>query len=67
MEGEKLDTVFIMGDIVAGFEQGFMLPEAGEDGKWIRTNLGEFERRAEKGDGVMRELVEEVRQRGLAA
>lgn len=67
MPNEKLDTVFIMGDIVAGYEQGFMLPEAGEDGKWISRNLGEFKRRAEEGDAVMKEMVEEIRERGLAA
>jgi hypothetical protein len=54
-----------MGDIVAGYEQGFMLPEAGEDGKWIRENMAEFERRAEDGDDVMRDMVEEINRRGL--
>lgn len=33
---EKLDTIFIMGDIVGGYGQGFTLPEAGGGGKWIR-------------------------------
>ena len=64
---EKLDTVFIMADIVAGFEQGFMLPEAGEDGMWISKNLEEFERRAGEGDTVMREMVQEIKDRNLAA
>jgi hypothetical protein len=63
---EKLDTIFIMGDIVAGYEQGFMLPEAGDDGKWIKENMGEFERRSKDGDVTMREMVEEIRVRGLA-
>lgn len=67
MPSEKLDTVFIMGDIVAGYEQGFMLPEAGEDGKWISRNLAEFERRADCGDVGMRDLVREIEERGLAA
>jgi hypothetical protein len=56
-----------MGDIVAGYEQGFMLPEAGDDGKWIRENMGEFERRAGNGDRAMREMVEEIKVRGLSA
>lgn len=63
---EKLDTIFIMGDIVAGFEQGFMLPEAGDDRKWIKENMEEFERRAQCGDVTMMEMVEEIRIRGLA-
>jgi hypothetical protein len=54
-----------MDDIVAGYEQGFMLPEAGEDGKWIRENMAEFERRAEDGDDVMRDMVEEINRRDL--
>jgi hypothetical protein len=33
---EKLDIIFIMGDIVAGYEQGFMLPEAGTMGSGSR-------------------------------
>jgi hypothetical protein len=34
VEHEKLDTIIILGDIVAGSEQGFMLPEAGKDTEW---------------------------------
>ncbi len=62
-----LDTVFVMGAIVAGFEQGLMVPEAGEDGRWMRENMGEFERRAGEGDEGMKSLVEEIKRRSLGA
>ena len=66
-EKDKLDTIFIMGDIIAGYEQGFMLPEAGDDGRWIKENMEEFERRAKGGNVVMREMIEEIKMRGLSA
>lgn len=50
-----------MQDIAAGAEQGFILPIAGEDGKWIEENMAEFERRAKDGDESMRALAEEVK------
>ncbi|EON60946.1 hypothetical protein W97_00156 [Coniosporium apollinis CBS 100218] len=63
-EEHKLHTIFVMGDIVAAWEQGFNIPEAGGDAAWIKENMREFERRAGQGDGAMRDLVEEVRARG---
>ncbi len=63
-EEHKLHTIFIMGDIVAGWEQGFSIPEAGGDAAWLKENMEEFERRADAGDAAMRGLVEEVRGRG---
>lgn len=44
---------------------GFSLPVAGEDGKWIRENMKDFERLAGDGDEEMRDLVEEIGARGL--
>jgi len=64
---EKLDTVFVMGDIVAGIEQGFMLPEAGMDWKWAAENWDEFNRRAREGDEGMKRLVEECKVREVGA
>lgn len=63
--GGELGTVLLMPDIVAGVERGFLLPEAGRDGEWLRENWGEFRRRAGEGDEGMRELVREVEERGL--
>ena len=34
-----LHNVFIMEDIVAGMEQGFMLPRAGQDSQWVEESL----------------------------
>ncbi|KAF2703565.1 hypothetical protein K504DRAFT_391828 [Pleomassaria siparia CBS 279.74] len=60
-----LHNVFLMEDIAAGAEQGFILPVAGKDGEWAAENMGEFERRAEDGDESMSMLVEECRKTGL--
>ncbi|EOD48209.1 putative cis-3-chloroacrylic acid protein [Neofusicoccum parvum UCRNP2] len=60
-----LDTIFILGSIIAGEEKGFMLPEAGKDSEWVKVHLAEFEKRAGEGDEEMRVLVEEVKARGL--
>ncbi|KAF2129455.1 hypothetical protein P153DRAFT_366848 [Dothidotthia symphoricarpi CBS 119687] len=56
-----LHNVFIMEDIVAGAEQGFTLPLAGQDAKWIEENLAEFEQRAAAGDESMKALVSEIK------
>lgn len=56
-----LHNVFLMEDIVAGAEQGFMLPVAGQDAEWAKENMGEFERRAGDGDESMRVLVQEYK------
>ncbi|EKG16696.1 Tautomerase [Macrophomina phaseolina MS6] len=61
-----LDGIFILGTIIAGEEQGFLLPEAGKDGEWVREHWKEFEKRAGAGDAGMKALVEECRERGLA-
>ena len=44
-----------------------MLPEAEDDGRWIKENMPEFERRAKGGNEVMRDMVEEINARGLRA
>lgn len=56
-----LHNVFLMEDIVAGAEQGFVLPVAGQDGEWANSNMSEFERRAADGDESMRGLVREYK------
>lgn len=50
---------------MAGEEQGFLRPEAGNDGEWARTHMAEFEKRAAEGDEGMKTLVEECRSRGF--
>ncbi|KAF2136483.1 uncharacterized protein K452DRAFT_353898 [Aplosporella prunicola CBS 121167] len=61
----QLDLIFILGDIVAGNKWGFNMPEAGKDEEWAKENFGEFERRAENGDEEFKDLVGELRTRGL--
>ncbi|KAF2494275.1 hypothetical protein BU16DRAFT_619419 [Lophium mytilinum] len=35
-----LHSVFTLDDIAAGYEQGFLLPEAGGDTRWVEENMG---------------------------
>jgi hypothetical protein len=56
-----LHSVFVMGDIVAEAEQGFILPPPGQWGEWVQSNMGPVEERAKAGDEVMQALVAEVK------
>ncbi|KAJ4394660.1 hypothetical protein N0V93_003879 [Gnomoniopsis smithogilvyi] len=60
-----LHAVFVHGSLVAGEEQGFLRPEAGNDAEWVRVNMPEFEKRAAAGNEDMKLLVEECKTRGL--
>lgn len=60
---KELHAVFILPSIGAGWEAGFLVPEAGKDGQWIKENMGKFEKKAEEGDQVFRDLVEEIKAR----
>lgn len=60
-DARGLHNVFLMEDIAAGAEQGFVLPVAGRDAQWAEQNMREFERRAGLGDRSMGRLVGEVR------
>ena len=51
--------------MAAGLEQGFILPQAGQDVAWLRENWEAFNRKAEGGDEDMAEMVKEVEERGL--
>jgi hypothetical protein len=57
--------IFILGDIVAGYEHGVSLPPAGGDKAWLRSNLPVFEEKAKGGNEEMKELVEEIKRRKL--
>lgn len=64
LDDEKaLHNVFIMEDITAGAEQGFILPIAGQDAVWMEENRAEFERRASHGDESMQTLLTEIENR----
>ncbi|KAF1944408.1 hypothetical protein EJ02DRAFT_452510 [Clathrospora elynae] len=60
-DARALHNVFIMEDIAAGMEQGFVLPVAGQDGAWVEENMEKFEQRAKDGDASMKALVEEIK------
>jgi len=62
---DKDIRIFVLGDIVAGFEHGFTLPEAGGDKAWMKEHMGEFEQKAKEGNEEMKELVAEIKERGL--
>lgn len=55
----------IAGAIVAGMEQGFVLPPAGEDAEWMRENMHAFRAKADSGDEDMKGLVEEIERRKM--
>jgi phenylpyruvate tautomerase PptA (4-oxalocrotonate tautomerase family) len=64
-EDRALYSVFVLGDIVAGMEAGFTVPEAGKDGEWLAENMPAFRARAENGEEAFVELVKEVEERGM--
>jgi phenylpyruvate tautomerase PptA (4-oxalocrotonate tautomerase family) len=66
-EDRSLYSVFVLGDIVAGMEAGFVVPEAGKDEEWLAENMGAFKARAEAGEEEFVELVKEVEDRGMLA
>jgi len=61
----SLRTVFILGGLTAGWEAGFSIPPAGGDVAWLQEHMAEFEAKAEGGDEEFRDLVKEVKERGL--
>jgi hypothetical protein len=56
----ELRGIFVLGDIVAGWEAGFPIPQAGHDKAWLKHYVGDFKKLADAGDadfvGVMHEL-----------
>lgn len=66
-EKHKLSAIFVEGVILAGWEQGVMIPEAGDDEKWLKTHWKEFKARAEAGDQGMKDLVADIERRKLIA
>ncbi len=61
----SLHSIIILGDLIFGMELGFAYPEAGGDVEWLRSNMSEFEKRAEAGDDEIKGMVDEVKERGL--
>ncbi|XRM42883.1 hypothetical protein ABZX51_006093 [Aspergillus tubingensis] len=59
----QLNAVFVLGAITTGTENGFLLPRAGEDASWLKSNAPKFEELAKQGDGDFAGLVGEMRSR----
>ncbi|PSK59251.1 hypothetical protein C1H76_8041 [Elsinoe australis] len=60
-----LRMVMFFGCIVAGYEAGFMTPDAGGDKQWLKDNVAAFQWRADEGDKDFKEMIAECKQRGL--
>ena len=60
----QLHTIFILGDIVAGYEFGMTIPPAGQDRDWMKDNMSTFQQRArDEGEpfvGAMRESMKRM-------
>ena len=42
-----------------------MMPQAGEDGKWLKDNMEAFQHKADGGDEEFKDLIEDVTSRGM--
>ena len=62
-EGAKLRAIFIVGGLIAGWEAGFAIPPAGEDGAWLASNAKKFQEIAANGDEDFKDLVKEMQER----
>ncbi|GAB7338687.1 hypothetical protein MBLNU457_5412t1 [Dothideomycetes sp. NU457] len=61
----ELRMVMFFGAITAVYEAGFMMPEAGHDGEWLKEHEAAFEEKAKAGDEEFAEMLKEVRERGM--
>ena len=61
----SLRSVIVMGGMTAGLEAGFVLPAAGGDVEWLQDNWEAFNEKADAGDEEFKQLVAEVKERGL--
>lgn len=59
-DARALHNVFVFEDLIAGAEQGFVLPQAGRDEEWMRGNMAAFEKRKGDGDQSIKRLMEEM-------
>ena len=57
--------MIVIGGITAGLEAGFVLPSAGGDVQWLQENWAAFNEKADAGDEEWKEMVENVKKRGL--
>ncbi|KAF8196186.1 hypothetical protein K438DRAFT_1586339 [Mycena galopus ATCC 62051] len=58
-----LAGAFVLGTVTAAYEQGFMVPAAGQDVEWLRENLPKFQALADDGNELFRDMIGELRTR----
>ncbi|CAK4030420.1 Hypothetical predicted protein [Lecanosticta acicola] len=61
----ELRACILLGGMIGGYEAGFLIPKAGEDVQWMKDNWEEFQMKAQSGDELFAEMVEEIQTRGL--
>lgn len=55
--------IFILGDIVAGWEAGFPIPQAGQDKAWLKHYVADFKKLADAGDADFAGVIQELEAR----
>ncbi|OHF04453.1 hypothetical protein CORC01_00305 [Colletotrichum orchidophilum] len=60
---KELKDVFVMGVFDSAYERGFFLPMPGEFEPWVAGNQPEFQKLADGGDAVFKDLVLEIQER----
>ncbi|KAJ7692554.1 hypothetical protein B0H17DRAFT_1061254 [Mycena rosella] len=58
-----LAGAFVLGTVTVANEQGFMIPEAGQDAEWMRENLPKFQALADDRNELCRDMIAELRTR----
>lgn len=61
----RIHSVFILASDAVGSEAGLPVPIAGKEGEFLRSHYGEIKERAEEGDELMIEMVQEIEDRGM--
>ncbi|KAF2166315.1 hypothetical protein M409DRAFT_23505 [Zasmidium cellare ATCC 36951] len=61
----KLHSVFILASDVVGTEAGLPVPIAGKEAEFLKSHYVEIKRRADEGDDLMVDTIEEIKQRGM--
>lgn len=61
----ELRSVIIIEGLIAGTEAGFVLPKAGTDAEWAKENWAAFNKKADEGDEDFKDMVREIKERGI--
>ncbi|KAJ6522200.1 hypothetical protein DFH09DRAFT_1097282 [Mycena vulgaris] len=56
-------AAFVLATVTAAYEQGWMVPEAGQDVEWMHENLPKFQALADDGNELFRDMIAELRTR----